>query len=202
MLIIGAGGHATEIIDELYNGSIERHIFFFDEQSGNKVFLNHFTVLKNKTEVISHCGDDFQFVLGIGNPLNRKKLANRFCKIGGVLTSVISPRAFIGHFNVYLAHGVDVMTNANISSNVSIGKGTLINRNASVHHDCTIGEFCEIAPNAVILGNVKIGELTMIGAGAIVLPGVKIGSNCIIAAGAVVTKDVPDFFTVKGIPAK
>jgi sugar O-acyltransferase (sialic acid O-acetyltransferase NeuD family) len=202
LLIIGAGGHATEIIDELYNDSNERHFFFFDEQSESKFFLNHFTVLKNNAEVVSHCGDDFQFILGIGNPLIRKKVANRFCKIGGVLKSVISPNAVIGHFNVHIADGVDVMTNATISSNVSIGKGTLINRNASVHHDCIIGEFCEIAPNAVLLGRVKIGDLTMIGAGAVVLPGVVIGSTCIIAAGAVVTKDVQNGQTVKGIPAK
>lgn len=202
MLIIGAGGHAIEIIDELYTSSTGRYFFFFDEKSENKVFLHQFIVLKNNADVISHFGNNFKFILGIGNPLRRKKLANRFCEIGGVHQGVISPRAIIGQFNINLGNCVDVLTNATISSNVSIGKGTLINRNASVHHDCTIGEFCEIAPNALILGNVKIGELTMIGAGAIVLPGVKIGSNCIIAAGAVVTKDVPDFFTVKGIPAK
>jgi sugar O-acyltransferase (sialic acid O-acetyltransferase NeuD family) len=202
LLIIGAGGHATEIIDELYNGSSESHFFFFDDQSENNIFLKHFTVLKNNDEVISHFGDDFQFILGIGNPLSRQKLANRFSKIGGILTSVISPKAIIGHFNVHLAPGVDVMTNAIISSNVSIGKGTLINRNASVHHDCTIGKFCEIAPNVLLLGKVTIGDLTIIGAGAVVLPGVVVGSNCIIGAGSVVTKDVKDGQIVKGIPAK
>ncbi len=202
MLIIGAGGHASEIIDELYNGSQEKQYYFFDEISMNQVFLNEFKVLRNTAEVYSHCNDNFQFVLGVGNPLNRKNLANRFCKLGGKQTGVISLKANVSQFKVHLENGVDVMTNASISSNVTIGKGTLINRNASIHHDCVIGEFCEIAPNAVLLGKVKVGELSFIGAGAIILPGITIGSNCVIAAGSVVTRDVADNQIVKGIPAK
>jgi sugar O-acyltransferase (sialic acid O-acetyltransferase NeuD family) len=200
MLVIGAGGHASEVIEELYNGSNE--IFCFDEQTSQTVFLNTFKILKDYSDVVTYCSEQFQFILGVGNPKIRKSLALRFIELGGKHVGIISAKANIGQFNVSLENGVDVMQNASISSNVSIAKGTLVNRNASIHHDCFIGEYCEIAPNAVLLGKVKIGDLTMIGAGVIVMPGVKIGSNCIIGAGAVVTKDVQDGQTVKGIPAK
>lgn len=41
-----------------------------------------------------------------------------------------------------------------------------------------------------------------IGASVTVLPGVTIGEGAFVGAGALVTKDVPDFTTVAGIPAR
>jgi sugar O-acyltransferase (sialic acid O-acetyltransferase NeuD family) len=202
MLVIGAGGHASEVIEELYYGSNEKVIFCFDEQTSQTVFLNIFKILKNNSDVISYCSEQFQFILGVGNPKIRQSLAHRFLELGGKHVGVISAKANIGQFNVSLDNGVDVMQNASISSNVSIARGTLVNRNVSIHHDCVIGAYCEIAPNALLLGKVQIGDLTMIGAGAIVMPGVVVGSNCIIGAGAVVNKNVQDGQTVKGIPAR
>jgi sugar O-acyltransferase (sialic acid O-acetyltransferase NeuD family) len=202
MLVIGAGGHASEVIEELYNASNENEIFCFDEQTSQTVFLNTFKILKNNSDIISYCSKQFQFILGIGNPKIRQSLALRFIELGGKHVGMISTKANIGQFNVSIENGVDIMQNVCISSNVTIASGTLVNRNASIHHDCVIGEYCEIAPNAVLLGKVQIGDLTMIGAGAIVMPGVVVGSNCIIGAGAVVTNDVKNGQTVKGIPAR
>ena len=41
-----------------------------------------------------------------------------------------------------------------------------------------------------------------IGAGAIILPGITVGERAMVGAGAVVTKDVPDFASVVGNPAR
>jgi acetyltransferase-like isoleucine patch superfamily enzyme len=41
-----------------------------------------------------------------------------------------------------------------------------------------------------------------IGVNAIVLPGVTVGREAIVGAGSVLTKDVPDFATVAGVPAR
>jgi acetyltransferase-like isoleucine patch superfamily enzyme len=41
-----------------------------------------------------------------------------------------------------------------------------------------------------------------IGVNAIILPGVTVGREAIVGAGAVLTKDVPDFATVAGVPAR
>ena len=49
---------------------------------------------------------------------------------------------------------------------------------------------------------VEVCDDAWIGTGAIILPGVRVGTGSIVAAGSVVTRQVPDYFLVRGVPAK
>lgn len=49
---------------------------------------------------------------------------------------------------------------------------------------------------------VKICKGAFIGKDCIIMPGVTLGKHCVVGANAVVTKDVADFSTVAGVPAK
>ena len=202
MLVLGAGGHATEILDELIRLNQDENLNFYDDKTPIEIFQKKYRVLKSENDLKELYNKNFNFILGIGTPLLRKSFVNKFENIGGKLIGIISKTALIGQFNIQIDPSVDIMSNVNISSNIKIGKGTLINRHVSIHHDCKIGEYCEIAPGAIILGNVQVNDMSFIGAGALILPNLKIGSNCIIAAGAVVTKNVTDNSFVKGVPAK
>lgn len=51
-------------------------------------------------------------------------------------------------------------------------------------------------------GKVVIAEGAWLGANVIVLPGVTIGRNAVIGANSVVTRDVPDYATAVGAPAR
>ena len=51
-------------------------------------------------------------------------------------------------------------------------------------------------------GHATVGSGVMVGVGARVLPGVVVGCGAVVGAGAVVIRDVPDFATVVGIPAR
>ncbi|MFZ4516000.1 MAG: acetyltransferase [Acidimicrobiia bacterium] len=77
-----------------------------------------------------------------------------------------------------------------------------LNRNASIAHDVHLGAYCTVGPGAVIGGSVTIGAGAFIGIGATILPEVHIGANAIVGGGAVVTRDVPEFATVVGNPAR
>jgi acetyltransferase-like isoleucine patch superfamily enzyme len=49
---------------------------------------------------------------------------------------------------------------------------------------------------------VRIREGADIGVNSVILPGITVGRGAIVGAGAVVTRDVPEFSTVAGVPAR
>lgn len=203
MIIIGAGGHAKEILGIFSELGELGDIFFYDDISSGSpdLLFDRFPVLKGEKEARSVLAKDFRFVLGIGKPALRRQMERKFTDLGGKLHSVISPFARIGLFNVQLGDGLNIMTGAVVTQDIIIGKGTLVHVNATVHHDCRIGEFCELSPGCHILGKVHIGDGSSVGAGAVILPGMTIGKEATIGAGAVVTRNIADGATVKGMPA-
>lgn len=59
-----------------------------------------------------------------------------------------------------------------------------------------------VLEQGITTSTVRICEGAFIGAYATILPGVTIGKHAVVGANSVVTKDVPDYATVMGVPAK
>lgn len=198
-IILGAGGHAGEVLDiltkqvptdciALFNNTIEENYTIYDKF---EVFC--------KNEALTNFDD---FYLGVGNIAIRKMLSQLALNAGLTWKRIKSECVQIGQFETNIHPTVDLMMGVVISSNVAIGKGVLLNRRVNIHHDVRIGDFCEIAPSVQILGNVDIGDEVFIGAGSVIMPKVKLGAGCKIGAGSVVNRDVEPRTTVVGVPAK
>lgn len=203
MLVIGAKGHALEILDIIYERNPNEKIFFFDDISKefNSIMRDRFSIVQTYEDVEKIFQYNNKFILGIGNGQIRKKMAEIFIEKGGVLESVVSNKAYVSPLNTSLGNGVNIMHNVIIQPEVHIGQGTLINAASIIHHESFIGSYCEICPGTIITGNVTIGDNSFVGAGAIILPGISIGKNVKVGAGAVVIKNVGDNCTVVGNPA-
>lgn len=205
MLVVGAKGFAKELAEVICQQNPAEHITFYDDISKEQEvkLFSLFDILRNEQSAADYFKQtDKRFVLGIGSPEWRYKLANKFLALGGQLTSVISPLANIGRFENNLGNGIAVMTNAVIEAGNTIGEGCLIHHAAFISHDVTVGQYCEISPSANLLGGVTVGDFCSIGTGAVILPKIKLGNNVIVGAGAVVTKDVLDNSMVAGVPAR
>jgi sugar O-acyltransferase (sialic acid O-acetyltransferase NeuD family) len=204
MLIAGAGGHGIELLDVLEQSGYEKPIAFFDDviERESKLVFKKYPILFNVSEAKDWLRINNSFCLGVGKSYARKLLAEKLQKAGGKLVSVISKDARIGKHQVQFGDGLNIMTGAIITEDVTIGKGCLIHIYCSIHHNVQIGEYCELSPGCRILGNVQVGNEVSVGSNAVILPGLVIGDFAIIGAGAVVTKNVASLVTVTGVPAK
>lgn len=159
-------------------------------------------IIKTLNDVHKHFNNYPEFVLGIGNPILRKLIADKLISQGGRMVSIIANSACIGHYDVHLGDGLNVMCSTMISNCVLVRTGTLINAFVSIYHDVTIGKYCEVSPHAALLSGCFIGDYSSIDSNSTVLPNIRIGNNTVVGAGSVVTKDIPENFLAMGIPAE
>lgn len=85
-----------------------------------------------------------------------------------------------------------------IEDNVLISAGVFITDLDHVTADKTK----PVLEQGICTKPVQIGEGTFIGKDCMILSGVKIGKHCVIGANTVVTKDIPDYATAVGSPAR
>jgi sugar O-acyltransferase (sialic acid O-acetyltransferase NeuD family) len=205
MIIIGAKGLAKEVLDIFAQRNELENLFFFDDISHDlpEKLYDRFQILRSveAVEELFRRTNDYTFTLGLGNPLLRHNLAQRFIHLGGAHTSAISSNVSIGMLGNNIANGCTVLSGAVITSGVTINEGCLINPHCSISHDTVIGKFVEMSPGVRITGHVRIGDFSNLGTNSTILPHIEIGSNVIVGAGAVVTHDVDDNTLVVGVPA-
>lgn len=205
MVIIGAGGFAKELVDIFQQKGTTDSIVFYDDVNFNKndMVFNRFPILRNEMQVKHYFQQNGnQFTIGIGNPALRHKLYKKFIELGGLFTSVISPKACIGSFETTMGIGCNILDGATFSNCTTIGMGCIVYYNAMITHDCVLGNFVQISTGVSILGAVVIDDFVLIGANATILPKLKIGKNAVIAAGSVITKNVPNYALMIGNPAR
>lgn len=205
MLIVGAKGFAKEVLGIIHQMSQTENLVFFDDVNTdvNGSLYGKFPILKSTEEALDYFNTiDNRFTIGIGNPVLRKKIYDKFILLGGVFTSTISPLANIGSYDIEIGSGTNILSGAIISNSSKIGMACIVYYNSIITHDCKIGDFVEISPSVTLLGRSKVGSYSQIGSNATILPDKVIGKNVIIGAGSVVTKDIPDNCVVVGTPAK
>lgn len=203
MLIIGAKGFAKEILHILDQNSELSQLAFYDDLNINNIdrLFNKFPIIKSIADAADYFKTiDNKFTLGLGHPVLRYNMYQKFSYVDGVFSSTISRNTDIGEYEISIGDGCNILSGVKISNCVEIGIGCIIYYNSIITHDVQIGQFVEISPGATLLGGCKIGDFTHIGSGAIILPHIKIGKNAVIAAGTVITKDVPDNVMVAGVP--
>jgi UDP-2-acetamido-3-amino-2,3-dideoxy-glucuronate N-acetyltransferase len=112
---------------------------------------------------------------------------------------------------------VNIGQNVVISPHCVVGNGCKIQNNVSIYTGVVLEDdvFCGpsmvftnvINPRAFIERKAEYRQTLVkrgasIGANATVLCGVTLGRYCLVGAGAVVTRDVPDYATIYGNPAR
>ncbi|QCI15751.1 serine O-acetyltransferase [Buchnera aphidicola] len=85
------------------------------------------------------------------------------------------------------------------ATGIVVGEGVVIEDNVSIFHSVTLGG---TGKNFSKNRHPTIRKGVIIGAGAKILGDIEVGIGAKIGAGAIVLKNVPEYVTVVGIPAK
>jgi sugar O-acyltransferase (sialic acid O-acetyltransferase NeuD family) len=202
MIIIGAKGHAKDIITDPAFYNLQGTNFMFDDITKGlpEVLFEKYILLRNLTEA-KEKAFGHSFILALGSPIGRKKVFELFQHNGFQPENFIASSAVVSVL-ASIGQGLNIMPFCTVFAGAKVGNGCLINSYASIHHDVELGDFVTVSPGARVLGRAKVGNLVDVGANAVILPDVTIGDNVIIGAGAVVTKDLPSGTTAVGVPAR
>ncbi len=205
VVIIGAGGHAREILDVIDAVNTEAPIvnmigYIVDPQYGrtgtvvnDRPILGGFDWLENHLNTSVICG--------VGAPNLRKYLVERVQVIGNKFFTIIHPSAKLTKW-IQLGEGVVITAGSILTNNIYIGNHVHINIDCTVSHDTIINEFTTLSPGVHICGSVHIQNGCFIGAGVTVIDKISVGAWSIIGAGASIVSDVPANSTVVGVPGK
>ena len=205
IMIIGAGGHAKVIIDiilqrkKILNDNLVIKGILddtFKENEEKKIFG---IPIVGKINKILKLPSNIYYIIAIGNNSIRKKISQNYKEIKYI--TLIHPKAIIAE-NVSISTGTVLMAGSVVNANTKIGKHCIINTGSIIEHDNIIKDYVHISPGVILCGGVIIEKETWIGAGSTIIQGLRIGKNVIIGAGAVTIKDVEDFSTMIGVPAK
>jgi sugar O-acyltransferase (sialic acid O-acetyltransferase NeuD family) len=146
------------------------------------------------------------FNIAISNSKVRERIAT-ICIKAGILPFTIIASNVVIMDNNQIGEGAIISPFATITSNTKIGSFFHANIYSYIAHDCVIGDYVTFAPSVKCNGNIVIKNHAYIGTGAILKQGshgspLVVGEGAIVGMGAVVTKNIADFATVVGNPAR
>lgn len=209
VVVIGASGfgrEALDVVEAMIEAGADVQIVGVVDDTPSPTNLDRLetrgvSYLGTRHEWLGTDVSGAQYILGIGAPAVRRRLAGEFDSVGLVPFTAVHPSATVGACTVF-GQGVVVCAGVAISNNVRLSAHVHVNPNATIGHDACLGEFASINPAAVISGEVNIRSGSLIGAGAVVLQNLVVGSGVTVGAGSVVTKNIPNDVVAVGVPAR
>ena len=199
IVLYGAGAMAREIVEMMIASNLIGHLGGFivdegygdpgDEIAAGKRILGHAGWLDSHRDAVVYCA--------VGDPFVRMCMAS-------IASSRLGKPIMFGMCGSTCAfgHGSIIAMGSMLTADVVVGPNVYIHSGCIVSHDCVIGAHSVLSPGVTLCGGVEIGIGAMIGAGATVKPGVSIGKWATVGLGAAVIRDVGDYETVVGVPAR
>ena len=203
---LGAGGHATVVLDILRLRGEHQVVCLLDPDSSlwGKEILG--IPVRGGDELMAglYAGGirhAFVGVGGAGDTAARQRLFQAARDTGFDVVDAIHPAAVISP-SARFGAGTQVMAGAVVNPHASLGDNVIVNTGAVVEHGCVVGAHAHIATGARLGGDVRVGEGAHVGLGASVRQGITLGARSVVGAGAAVVKDVRPGALVAGVPAR
>lgn len=210
LVVIGAGGFGRETLDviDAINTQADSPVWHVEgvvddaPSAANLERLARRNVrFLGSTQVPMSWPQPVNYVVGIGNPQVRRRLAQRYGAGHLRAATLVHPAATLG-FDVEVGEGTVICAGARVTTNIKLGSHVHLNPNVTVGHDATLGDFVSMNPSSSVSGDCAIGDGVLIGVAGVVLNRLTVGRDALVGAAACVVRDVAAGTTVKGVPAR
>ena len=196
--IIGAGGEGQVFAEVIISAGLDLKGFFDDNEKLLNKQIFEVQVLGKIKDVSKYNGF---FIVSIGDNRTRKRIIDEVKIHKDHYLTVFHPHSYRG-IGTKFGYGSICTLNSSVGTYTEVGNHVIISLGSCVSHHNILGDYVFFGPNACSGGGVYIKEGAFIGIGASILPNVTIGKWAVVGAGSVVIRDVPDYATVVGNPAR
>jgi sugar O-acyltransferase (sialic acid O-acetyltransferase NeuD family) len=205
--ILGAGGHARDVLDVLEACNEEAPVYdvlgFVVEAGHGEVgaIVNGRPILGDFGWLATHAAEA-RLIAAVGSPALRRRLVEAArARDGRFAEPVVHPSA-IRTKRITLGEGSVVGAGVTMTSLIRVGRHVQVNNGCTIAHDVVLGDYATLSPGARISGNVEIGEGAYVGTGASLIEKISVGPWSIIGAGSAVVHDIAANVTAVGCPAR
>ena len=189
LALFGYGGHAREVACQMN----QEVTFFVDNKYAPTV--------PNVTGISTFNPEEYLMMVAVADSKDRADIVSRLPKETKYFT-FIHPSVLIMDDNIKVGEGSFIGANSILTTNIKLGKHALLNRENHIGHDCFIGDYFSAMPCAVVGGNVWIDNKVYLGSCSNIKEKIKIVANVVIGMNAAVVKNITEFGTYVGVPAK
>src|SRR5690348_5359721 len=190
LIIVGAGGHATVVVDALMAAG-RRPVFVVDDDPVKRgALIGGISVRGPLAELTAQHLERCAFVVAIAKNDLRYRLVLDLLGRHATLCGVRHPSAIVSAL-ARVDPTAQIMAGAIVNAGANVGAHTVLNTGSIVEHDAVIAEYSHVGPGAVLAGAVALEQGAFVATGAKVCPFVRLGSWSTLGAGAVALRDVP-----------
>ncbi len=191
LILAGGGGFARELASWADHcrdaGSLTSVAGFIDDRSEtmqghDTPWLGHFATFEVKPED--------RFLLAVGNPVTKARMAQSLRERGGKFASLIHPSVVLGR-NHRHGEGIIMAPFSMNTSDTALGDFVTILSFSGLGHDASVGDFTTISSHVDVMGGASLGKRVMVGSGARIMPNVHVADDARIGAAALVLRRVP-----------
>jgi len=201
LVIYGAGfSNIIKLIDKINAQKMTWEVvgFLDDEKYGVEQKFMGYRILGDR-KAVNDFDKDIYFINNVASTMHAREL------VAGALQDVslatlVSPQVDVNY--VTIGKGTVIHDGVNLGANVTIGSNCVLRWNAQITHDNKLADFTFVGPGAILCGYVSTGTGAYIGAGSTIKERITIGSWATVGMGSAVIKNVLDYETVIGVPAK
>lgn len=201
ILIVGAGGFGREVLLWARDAWPEARGRMAGFLSADRAALDGrgLGIVGDPEAYAPRSGD--AFLLGIGIPGVRRRVAESLRARGAEFLTLIHPTAIVAP-TATIGAGSILCPGAIVSDAATLGACVLMNYHASLGHDAAAGDYTVLSPYAALGGHARVAEDVFLGMHASVGPGRTVGARSKVSAGSAALCDASADCIVWGVPGR